>query len=489
MTLLLAVNPVPTSLLTNSVLVAVIALLHTEIATFITGGMTLAALSEGISIVRGDERHERFAHSLLKSMIYVFSFGSALAIFWVLVIFTGLWGRFFIALGQITFWVLVFEAGAFVVEIALIYTVYASWERLRSYRRARLGLLALVAIVTWWQQFFIDIVASFMLTPNGGDRSIRSQFFNPTNLPLTLHRTVGNIAWAGAIVAFVAAVRYLRATAKEKQKVRALATAPAHSVGAMSAEEFSDGGAQETSSSQQQSSSSSKEGASYWDWQGQWGASFAVGMTLFQPWIGYSYAKEVQLHNYPAWYNMMFGDVSNVFLVQIGLLGLIFLLGALYFRARMRASGLRARAQTLLVGVLALAFLFAILPHHLAWTFDDVVTANRNHPFWEGGLINPYANFIPWKIYALIAFMLAGLFSLTSFLRARTLQRVTEGGATRGSQRLLLGIGVCVAMMMMVMGYIREHSRQPFLISGELRIQQQQEVNGISAGQQVTNPR
>ena len=57
--------------------------------------------------------------------------------------------------------------------------------------------------------------------------------------------------------------------------------------------------------------------ARYWDWVAQWGAIWAVGVTLLQPWLGYSYAKEVQLHEYPAWFNMMFGDLSNVFLVQI----------------------------------------------------------------------------------------------------------------------------------------------------------------------------
>ena len=46
-------------------------------------------------------------------MAYVFAFGSALAIFWVLFILLGMWGTFFIALTRITFWPFIFEAALF----------------------------------------------------------------------------------------------------------------------------------------------------------------------------------------------------------------------------------------------------------------------------------------------------------------------------------------------------------------------------------------
>ena len=73
-------------------------------------------------------------------------------------------------------------------------------------------MLALLALTFWWQQFFIDVVASFMLTPNAGDVDILHQILNPTQTPLTVHRTIGNIAWAGAVLAFVSAVRYVVVT-------------------------------------------------------------------------------------------------------------------------------------------------------------------------------------------------------------------------------------------------------------------------------------
>jgi len=42
---------------------------------------------------------------------------------------------------------------------------------------------------------------------------------------------------------------------------------------------------------------------------------------------------------------------------------------------------------------------------------------------------------------------------------------------------ILIGLGATVSVMMMVMGVIREHARQPYLISGELTINNQQILN------------
>ena len=442
-------QPIPTNLFGNSSAVAVIALLHIQIATFITGSSFLLVVSESISMARNDERHERLAHTLVKGMAYVFGFGSALAILWVTWILLGMWGTFFVALGRITFWAFIFEAGLFVTEIVLLYALYANWERLCAYRRVRLGLAVLLAVALWWQQFMIDVVASYMLTPNGGDTNQLAQILNPTNLPLTVHRTVGNIAWAGAILAGLAGIRYLRARRR----------------GA--------GAASETA---------------FWDWAGVWGAVWAIGATLMQPWIGYSYAKDIQLHAYPSWYRMMFGDLSNVFLVQITLLGLIFILGTVYFWRRMRASETRGRrTQVLMLVVLVLATLLAATPARFASTYAEAAAANQLKPWWDGGLLNPIGTMIPNKIIALLAMMICGLVSVTSLLRAHSRGELRWGDATRGAQWLLVALTLTVSSMMIVMGVIREHSRQPFLVNGEMTIQGQKVVNppptnGVSPG-------
>jgi hypothetical protein len=217
----------------------------------------------------------------------------------------------------------------------------------------------------------------------------------------------------------------------------------------------------------------------FFDWAGTWGAIWAIALTMFQPWIGYSYAKEIQLHAYPAWYRMMFGDLSNVFLLQITLLGVIFLLGTLYFWRRMRASGTRGlRTQAVMFVVLLLATILAAMPARFAWTLPDVIAANANRPWWDGGLINPIGTMIPNKVIALSAMMICGLISVTSLVRAHSRGELRWGDATRRSQWLLVALGVTVSLMMAVMGIIREHGRQPYLINGEMTISGQKILNG-----------
>ena len=457
-----SLSPVSGNIATNGIVVAIVALVHIQIAAFLTGSSTLALVSEAISMARNDERHGRVAHMMVTAQVYVFSLGSAIAIFFLIFVLVGLWGIFWTALQQIAFWAMVFEAAMFLTEIVLLYSLYANWDRLQAHRRARLAMMLLLNISLWWQMFLIDIVASFMLTPNGGDVSILNQVLNPTNLPLTIHRTIGNVAWAGAVVAFIGGFNYLRLTRRQREPTpdAPQARQPLRSVGAMAAGHLE----WETR----------RKEILHWEWVAQWGVIWAVALTLLQPWVGYSYAKEVQLHAYGAWYTMMFGDLSNVFLLQIFLLGSIFTLGSLYFWRRMVRSGApHARRQLILAVVLILMTVLAAQPAWFAPTYADAIAAAGNRAWWDGGLLNPIGNFIPVKAAALIGMVLFGLWSVTSYLTALSRGHVKPGGSGRGAQRAALVIGVTVSMMMLVMGVIREHSRQPYLIYGEITLHQQ----------------
>jgi cytochrome bd-type quinol oxidase subunit 1 len=460
--LLDSLSPVSGTIFTNGLIVAVVVLVHIQIATYLTGSSTLATVSEAISMARGDERHGRVAHMMVKSQVYLFGFGSATAITFLIFVLVGLWGIFWTALGQITFWALVFEGAMFLVEIALLYGLYANWDRLQAHRRARLAMMILLNIALWWQMFLIDIVASFMLTPNGGDVSLLNQVLNPTNLPLTIHRTIGNIAWAGAVTAFVGGFNYLRLTRHQREPMpdAPQSTHPLRSIGAMAAGHLE--------------GETRRREILHWEWVTQWGVIWAVALTLLQPWVGYSYAKEVQLHANSAWYAMMFGDLSNVFLLQIFLLGMIFSLGSLYFWRRMvRSDAPHQRRQLMLAIALILLTVLAAQPAWFAPTYADAIAAAGNRAWWDGGLLNPIGNFIPFKVSALIGMVLFGLWSVTGYLSALSRGHIKPGGSGRGAQRVALTIGVAVSIMMIVMGVIREHSRQPYLVYGEITIHQQ----------------
>ena len=109
-------------------------------------------------------------------------------------------------------------------------------------------------------------------------------------------------------------------------------------------------------------------------------------------------------------------------------------------------------------------------------TLPDVQAAHLDRPWWDGGLLNPIGDFIPNKVFALVVIMLCGLVAITSYLRAYSRGEVRMGETTRRLQGVLLALGVTVSLMMATMGVIRENSRQPFLIHGELRLQHQQIV-------------
>ncbi|MHB8719680.1 MAG: hypothetical protein ACYDAC_12450 [Candidatus Dormibacteria bacterium] len=480
-------SPVPGSIFSNGLLVAIVVLLHVQIAAFITGSTTLAVVSESIAMARGDERHARLAHGIVRAITYVFGFGSALAIFFVTLLLTTLWALFYVTLQTVTFWIFFFEALMFIVEIALLYSLYANWARLGGHRRSRLALLVLLNIALWWQMVLINVVASFMLTPNGGDANLLDQVLNPTQLPLTVHRTIGNIAWAGAVIAAFAAVRWLWAARCERRLAHpAAAPQPLRSVGAMAASPPL--GAASPSPAAGESEPSS---GAYWEWLAQWGIVWAVGLTLMQPWVGYSYAKEIQLHAYGAWFTLMFGSLSNVFLVQIFLLGLIFILGTLYFQRRMRRSGARgARMMAVRAVLLIVLTLLAVQPAWFAPTYADAIARGGNRPWWNGGLLNPVGDFIPFKAAALIGMVIVGLWAVTAYLGAISRGRLKENTTTRPTQLLALALGVVVSMMMIVMGVLREHSRQPYLINGEITISGQQQLNTLPSqtGQQQTEP-
>jgi cytochrome d ubiquinol oxidase subunit I len=286
----------------------------------------------------------------------------------------------------------------------------------------------LLAIASFLQVYMIDVIASYMLTPTNPQNPIRL-VLNPTSYPLTVHRTVGNLAYIGFVFGAFCAIRYLRAkTAEDK---------------------------------------------AFYDWAGSFGLLWGISMTLLQPVVGYSYAKEVQLHAYGSWYKMMFGSLSPVFLWQITLLGLMLITATLYFGRRLRTDGASGAGLLRALSVaMVLTTLLAAQPYHIAFTYADVAAAGLDRPFWEGGLINPLGSMIPWKVLALMFYTLIAIGAVVWYLRG--LPGVVWGTARRGEERLLILMAVLTMLMMVTMGFIRENSRAPFLISGEMTIQGQQ---------------
>ena len=406
--------------------------LHILIAGLVSGAAELGPAIEFLGYMRQRRRYDRLAHGLGRFITLYFSVSSTIAILLITVLLVGFWGHFWTTIVTIGWWPLFIEAWTFVLQVSLAYLWYYSWDALRSYKGLHMAIGGLLAIASFLQVYMIDVIASYMLTPTNPQNPIRL-VLNPTSYPLTVHRTVGNLAYIGFVFGAFCAIRYLRARNPEDK--------------------------------------------AFYDWAGSFGLLWGISMTLLQPVVGYSYAKEIQLHAYGSWYKMMFGSLSPVFLWQITLLGLMLITATLYFGRRLRTDAAPGAGLLRVASVgLVLMTLLAAQPYHLAFTYADVAAAGLDRPFWQGGLIDPLGSMIPWKVLALMFYTLIAIGAVVWYLRG--LPGVIWGTARRGEQRLLILMAFLTMAMMVTMGFIRENSRAPFLISGEMTIQGQQNTQG-----------
>ncbi len=404
--------------------------IHILIAGLVSGAGELAPAIEFLGFVRQRRRYDRLARGLARFMVYYFSVSSTIAILLITVLLVGFWGHFWTTIVTIGWWPFFIEAWTFVLQVSMAYIWYYSWDALRSFKGLHMAIGGLLAIASFLQVYMIDIIASYMLTPTNPQNPLRLAL-NPTSYPLTVHRTVGNLAYIGFVFGAFCAIRFLRARDPEDR--------------------------------------------AFYDWAGSFGLLWGVSMTLVQPIVGYSYAKEIQLHAYNSWYKMMFGQLSLVFLWQIFLLGLMFIVALFYFTRRLRTDGAPgAGLLKLLTAGMVGSTVLAALPYHLAFSYDTVVAAGLNRPFWEGGLINPLGSMIPWKVLALIGYSLLAIAAVVWYLRG--LPGVVWGTARRGEQRLLILLAGLTMAMIVTMGFIRENGRGPYLITGQITIEGQQNV-------------
>jgi cytochrome bd ubiquinol oxidase subunit I len=424
-------SPTFGGLLGYRIAIATVFLLHILISGAVSGATQLGPFLEWAGWMRRRPSYERLAHGMSKFLVYYFGFGSATAILLIAALLTALWGHAWAVISRVAFWPFYIEAWTFVLMVIGVYIWHYAWEPLRNWRVLHMCIGGLLVVFSFVQVSMIDVVASYMLTPTPPQNPI-AVWLNPTWYPLQIHRFIANLAYIGYLIAAFSALRFLRAKNEEDR--------------------------------------------AFYDWAGSLGILWGTALTLAQPVVGYSYAKEIQMHAYGAWYKMMWGALSPEFLVQIFLLGLMLGAASLYFWMRLR----RAKAPgtvvlALLTFLLAVTTIFAALPYHFALTYDQVQAQGLNRPFWQGGAINPYAAMIPYKIAALIGYTVFALAAIFWYLRG--MPDVRWGQAGRTEQRVLLFSGVAVMAMIVLMGFIRENSRFPDVIAGQITLFHQQTIS------------
>jgi cytochrome d ubiquinol oxidase subunit I len=401
----------------RSAIIAVVFLSHIQFAAFLIGIFGLGAAMELCGVLsRGQPNYDRLARSLARFGVLIYSTGAVLAI--ILIVWLGLFFPiFWFVIMRITFWPMLLEAITFALTIAFLFPWYYLWDRLAGFKAVHLSLVLALWFVAQVQQSMIDVMARYLLTPAPPQDLLRV-FLNPTAIPLDMHRIIGDISFAGFIIAGYAAVRTLRERDAEKR--------------------------------------------AYFDWVGNAALLAGLGFLLLQPAIGVEYLMEIRTHAPGAFHTLMRGDLSVVFLGLVALYSLLFGLSVNYMVLQTRKSGEQTGLLRAMLLVIVLSALLLVQPSVIGWS-------QENYAF---NFVNPIGTMQPWKYIAFGGITVASFLALTQYSRVlgRGLEWGTLGGGGRRAQHLLLALAILGSATMLTMGFVRERSRTPYLIYPTYRI-------------------
>jgi len=183
--------------ISNSLLIAIIAIVHVFVSHFAIGGGLYLVIAETIARKRRDDAHLDYVkrHSRFFMLVTVV-FGAVTGVgIWVTI---GLihpvgtkWLINNFVWGWATEWVFFF------VEIASIIIYYYGWKKLSPKLHLAIGWIYFVA--AWLSLFIINGIVAFMLTPGQWlvSGSFWDGFFNPTFWPSLIFRTCLALILAG----------------------------------------------------------------------------------------------------------------------------------------------------------------------------------------------------------------------------------------------------------------------------------------------------
>lgn len=423
---------------------------HVLWSAAIIGLIFIGATAEYVGVLTKQIKYDRFAEGTALATILLFATGSFTPILGILFLIT-LYPVFWSYMQNIMFWVLFAEAFMFVGEIILLYAWYASWEKLAYRKKLHVVIGFMAAMFLTAQMTFINVVASYLLTPSdSAANNVGATFMNATFIPLNMHRFVGNISYAGFLIAGYAALRYLRSTTESNRE--------------------------------------------YYDWMGHWGILWGFGFFLLQPFIGYGYLKSIREHNTPAFDYIMQGDKSWLFNMLAMLLGIISVTSVSYCLHKLKyAVKPLPTLRNITLGALGFLAVFSLL---------NIIPANGNLVpqiglvLFDGkGTEFPLGHMYPWKFFGIIGMILVGVFALGLYLKA-TAEGFYWGRTSRWSQYALLTTAVAVIITMLVMGYTRETARRGgnppdesggFLVNSCITLGQDVVAEGCPAATQITS--
>lgn len=258
--------------------------LHLVMVAAIMGAAVIAPAAEIVGWRRADPRCDRLAHGISRVTVRFFAFAATWAVVGI-VLLVGLYPTLVGVLVGIFFWPLVVVAATWVAMTFTAYYYYYTWDRLRERRRLHNAIGWGFAASALLFISLITMLSSFQLTPTQAT-PLSAAILNPTWLPEVFHRHVGNLSYAGLVIAGVAGVCYL--------------------------------------------STHSWEDKVFYDWLGHVGLLVGLGFLLLQPIGGWVYAWQIERGAPTAFARIMVGEASWLFILQSFLLAGVFVVGSFY---------------------------------------------------------------------------------------------------------------------------------------------------------------
>ncbi len=369
---------------TSSFWIGFFSLAHILLASLGVGYMVLAPIAEGLGRTR--PHFTDLAYLITKFTLVTYTASIVLAVFMI---------ELFIGLSPLTnSWLfnhfrypVQVAMAVFLVQVLCLYPYYHFWDRLRSKsvtRHMALGAVAAVLIVIWGG--ILDGIGSFMLTPVEGE-SGWARLWNPTWVPLMVHRFFGNLVIAGYVMAAYAGWRLWKRSHQETDR-------------------------------------------EYYLMLLKTGISIGIVSVMIQPVSGFVYAQQIQNAQPDILTQLYAGDSGKLVIWQFTLLALLLLGSHVIFRSVHLERGHSLWAETFYVLTVLLLVVLAVFPFYrrivtllvlvqTGWYLSHVFPAWRHRP-------TPSLN----KPLIQVTAMALGVVSLTLYLTMGTIREVSRGPDT-----------------------------------------------------------
>ena len=409
----------------RSIFIAFVMLTHILFANLHLGGAWVLLSLVVLDLASRKERYARLGMSLALFNVILFSAGATFAAAGVL-FFISLYPTFATQGFHIYWWPLLVEAILFGIEIFFVYTLWFTWGRIRGAWHVFLAVGYALSI--YFQTLAIDTFVSGMLTP--GEKTITwgapgllgmpwidylQWWFNPTLWPLQFHRVAAATSFFGFLLAFLAMLHFHDRTDPPSRR--------------------------------------------YWDWVGSFGILWGLASLIVQPLLGLWYMYSIFTHQNQAFTNIMTGPRAWEMLMMVGLLSLLIVTVSVYFIERRERLLVRLERH----GIRNLFRAFAVVAGAAGLVLVQPAWLGGIMQFDPGAWSNPLG-LMYYKHIALLVLITIGAAIIGIDLLVLRGRREEEwGNLSRASRMAALIAGVLGSWIVIVMGYVRESARSPWL--------------------------